>query len=490
MDSILNWLNIFIDFLIVRLSQKYRWANRIWLALLFCSGIGAWKIFLDCPDGFCSYNDWGDIVYPRFDFLQQAALNWALPLHASNDIRLGDFFTKRYMVIPDAFLSPQYLLLRFLTVEQFVFVQTALFFALGFWGLLWLRKKFGLSNLNFTVIFFLFNFNGHILAHLSVGHLTWSGYFLFPWFVILLMQLIDGQANWAWIAKMSALLFVTLLQGSYHQFIWMLFFIGLLAIFMPRHFFTLLKAAIVSVVLSACRILPLFSMINTLETNKFLTGYPSLQTIWTYMITISNKGGAKFSIDGLTNYVGLWEMSIFTGLIGALFLIYFGLIRPLQPERRENPYLILLPPAAGMLFLSLDRVYRFISSNISFSLIVGERTVSRFISLVLVVVLILAAAEFQNWLDKRSESKNSIWVVVIFVAIGINDLVQNFREWSVQVSYHRFPGHGMINPQWNVMNDFSDNPYVTLVAAGAVVTVLTAIFLFWMIKREKKQAAA
>ena len=389
------------------------------------------------------------------------------------------------MAIPDAFLSPQFFLLRFLDIGQFVFFQIILFYALGFIGLLWLRHKLQWSIFPFTMVFILFNFNGHILAHISMGHLTWMGYFLFPWFVILVLNLFEGKTNWKWVTGMASLLFITLLQGSYHQYVWMLIFLGFLAIFKPEHIFILLKSTVFSILLGMVRFLPLFSIITTLNKTSFLAGYPDIQSVLFNMIMIRQPGFME-SIINLTVPVGLWETSIYLGILGTAFLIYFGLIYPINHIRSENRYGILLFPTLGLFLLSFDQVYRFVFVSIPLPVFTGERVVTRFVSLVIVFVLVLAAIEFQNWLDVHKTSKFSIFAMIALAILGINDLLQNFREWIIQVTSQKYPNDIVSNQQWLVANNYNDQIYIYLIEVGCVITVVSFIFLFLMVMKEIK----
>ena len=50
-------------------------------------------------------------------------------------------------------------------------------FSISFYGLLLFKKKYQLSFLNFLFIYFIFNFNGHIISYLSVYGQAQLGYF-------------------------------------------------------------------------------------------------------------------------------------------------------------------------------------------------------------------------------------------------------------------------------------------------------------------------
>jgi hypothetical protein len=486
MRSIKDSINRIIDFLVSSNSKKYSLANKIWLIILFLSGTIIWINFLRCPEGACYFQDWPGVTIARFTFLKEAASQGVLPLHSSTPLRLGDFTTDRYMAIPDAFLSPQYLLLRFLNLRQFIYSQIVLFFTAGFLGLLWFRRKFNLSILNFTFIFILFNFNGDILAHISVGYFTWLPYFLFPWFVILFFKLVDGQDDWIWITSMTSLLFIVLLQGGYHQFIWMLFFIGFTAVSMPRHFFTLLKAAVFSILVSMFRFLPIFSLYNVIRGNKFIAGYPDIQSFLYNLVTI-RQAGIEESVNNTATTIGLWETTFFLGIIGTAFLIYFGLIYPIRHPDHNNPYRILLFPSLGLIILSFDRIYRFIFTFLPLPLITGERVATRFIGLAFVTILFLAAIEFQHWLNTITSPNFSIFTVIALVILEIKNLAVNLKNWIIPVAFQRFGGVKTYKMEWFITNNYNDQPYISFIKFGLAITITTYIFLSAMIIREKKK---
>ena len=81
----------------------------------------------------------------------------------------------RFLGIPETVMSPQILLLPLTGLGNFVLINTLIMYSLGFIGCLLVRKRFQLSLLPFVFLFLLFNFNGHITSHLSVGHTMWLG---------------------------------------------------------------------------------------------------------------------------------------------------------------------------------------------------------------------------------------------------------------------------------------------------------------------------
>ena len=208
-----------VDLIAGRPQPVHAWLQRLWLAILFLGGLYLWGRFLNWGRGPVNFHDWAIIFGPRLAFLREAILRAELPLHLSAPA-VEDGVTLRFLSSPDQILSPQIFLLPWIDIPHFVLSQYLLMYALGFWALLHLRRRFELSILAFTILFTLFNFNGHILAHASVGHANWAGYFLIAVFVILVFDLLDGGANWRWVAKVVFLSLFIILQGSYHQFIY------------------------------------------------------------------------------------------------------------------------------------------------------------------------------------------------------------------------------------------------------------------------------
>ncbi len=191
--------------------HRKRWITWTWLAALYLAGVCLWGHFFSWGQFPLGFHDWAHISGPRLTFLKDALVQGLPPLHISDPDPSDPYplggITDRFLAIPDQILSPQVILLRILPIEVFVAGNVLLLYSLGYAGLLWLKRKFSLSLVAFTILFLLFNFNGHILAHFAVGHATWGGYFLFPWFAILVFQLVEGERGWTWIAKMALLLF-------------------------------------------------------------------------------------------------------------------------------------------------------------------------------------------------------------------------------------------------------------------------------------------
>lgn len=462
-------------------EREHRWLGWAWLAGLYAVGGWMWGKFLNWVQIPFDFHDWAEITAPRVAFLRDAVIKGVLPLHMPDASALRNL-TDRFMSLPDMLLSPQILLLRFLEVGPFILVNTLLFYTLGVWGLLWFRRRFSLSLAAFTALFFLFNFNGHILAHYSVGHVTWAGYFLFPWLLALVFQLLEGDHTWAWVAKTALLMFFMYLQGSFHQFIWVLLFLGFLAVSSWKHFWPVVKALVFAVLLSMVRILPPVLLLGQFD-DEFLGGYPSLWDVLQSMVVIRFPADS-LSVRSMLSVLGWWEYDLYLGLLGAVFLLYFGVYRWLLNRRPDLGYPELVLPLAAIFILSIGRVYR-LMRLIPIPLLSGERASIRMIILPTVALLIIAAVEFQGWLRGRKASPalqvSGLGVLLLLV----HDLWQHLKAWQVTNAFPAFP-ETPVNLAIKVVANHPDPPYTNLLLAGAVISGLALATLLGLVWRERR----
>jgi hypothetical protein len=466
-------------------STKARWVSGVILALLFLTGVFSWGSFFRWGRYPMDFQDWLDVSAPRFFFLRSAVIHLQLPLHMTEKSLLGGV-TTRYMSIPDAFLSPQLFLLRYLSVERFIFLDIVGMYALGFTGLLWLRKRFSLSLAAFAILFFLFNFNGHIVAHLSIGHETWGGYFLFPWFVVLMLDLLDGDHSWLWVGKVAGLLFIILLQGSYHQVVWALFFLGFISIAKKGCFIPAAEAAVATVLLGAVRFLPV-----TLEAGAFDQtyhgGFLGLDALWGALVT-PRAADSYVSSTLYYKQLGGWEFTIYIGLAGALFLAFFGVYRWLARRDGERRYHALLVPILGLTILTLHAVFAALR-GLPFPLFSGERVPARIISVPFVFLLVLAVVEFQRWLDEdRASVLPRAAVFTGVIVLSIHDLWENLFTWSILKAQPLFEHGIMFYNKWVVANDYKDTLYIHTLIVGAAVSMVCLVGLLGLAWWERRRS--
>lgn len=478
----MHFFQSLIDFLTARPSEKYRNYNRVVILALFVAGLVVWGFFMNWGNGPITFHDWAEITAPRLTLLRNAITSGSLPLNAHVPVPMGETASTRILAIPDLLLSPQILLLPLMSVSQFALFQVIFLYSFGFWGLLKLRKKMNWSLLTLLIVDMLFNFNGHITDHLAVGHLTWGGYFLFPWFALLIFETFDHKPGWRWIMQMSLLMFAILLQGSYHQFIWLLFFLGFFAVARFRNFLPVAGAAVASGMLALVRLTPELSLIDKYH-NKFIAGYLDLESIFHAMINVNYPVFVR--LPGIRNSLGTWETSLFVGVAGLIFLVLFGFFVPWISKPSQNKYIPLYIPILGMILLSMNQVYKPLRTILDIPPFTGERVATRIISVAFVFLLFLAANEFQHWMDQKKRSLFAISSVLTMTLFGSYELFTNARQWRVLAASWYFPYEPFHEYIWRLANQYTEASYLNLVIIGAVGSLLTAVFLIIMAWREK-----
>lgn len=463
-------------------EKKYRWLTVGFLAGLFLLGVALWGKFFNWGRIPFDWHDWAEVNAARMAFLRDAIQKGVLPLHMPDASALRNV-TDRFMAIPDVILSPQILLMKVLDVGQFVLANTILLYAVGMLGLLWFKRKYSISLAAFTILFLLFNFNGHILAHNSVGHITWGGYFLFPWLLALTLQLLEGDHSWRWVTLTALLLFAMWLQGSFHQFIWSLLFLAILALTSWEHILPIFKVGVAAVLLSMVRILAPALEANAFD-QDFLGGYPTVWDVFTNMLKIRAPADAMSTRSALTT-LGSWEFDLYVGVFGVIFIIIFGVFMYVKHRVGHKGFTQLLLPLAVMFALSIGQVYDLVRI-LHIPLFAGERVSARIISLPFVFIVVIGAVEFQDWL--RSIKTSPVIQVFTLVGIGLigHDLWQYLKLWQVTNAYTAFPVTP-VNLAIKIVSNHPDAPYTTALAAGAAVSTLTLLFLLMMTWREKRE---
>jgi hypothetical protein len=461
----------------------YRPLTVVWLAGLYLFGLLVFGYFLNFGSFDMVYQDWAEVTGPRLQFLQSAIQNGQLPFTIS-DSSTFHLETNRYLAVGDVFASPQYLLLGVLSLPAFCVVNLWLLYSLGFLGLIFIFRKLHLSALSFTFLFLLFNFNGGILAHYYVGHTTFGGYFLFTWFALLVFRLLEGDHSWKWSTLTALLLLAIWLQGSFHQFVWLIILLCGIAIFVPKTFWTVLRTGIVIAFVCAFRLLPCIIESSSLKF-AFLNGYPSIYSIWVNLVNLPDPNSSPFFFNGvLGTSLGEWELTQFIGLVGTIFMLFFGVALGLF--HRKAPYRNLLGPVGLLFLLSLGLVYKWFS-NIPIPLFQGERVSSRIFSVVLVFGLILASERFQRWIENSPDKPISLLSGLIGLGAVSFDLGQNYFIW--RVAFHDPNSIRQFDPaNWYVVSNSIDITYSRLVWFGLAITFLSIMGLIWICHIEKSKA--
>ncbi len=458
------------------------WLRRVWGLLLTGGGGLLWAYILNWGRINFLYSDWAEGMGHRLAFLQNAVRTGQLPLNMPDPSALRNI-TDRYLSIPDTIISPQVLLLKFLDPGPFVVVNTLLLYALGAWGLWRLGRRFRWSPVTFTFVFLIFNFNGHITDHIVVGHIHWAGYFLLPWFVLLILQAIESVPGWRWTFKVDLLLLLLFLQGAFHLFVMALIFMGLLGLARRRLFAPMFKAGLFAGLVCAVRILP-----PALEAGKFdsafLSGFDSAFQLLTSTLDLRLAVQSEIFRNTPLNPLGWWELDHYIGLIGLLFVGVLGVGLWLRDQGGAVRYTALILPTLAMSVLSIGRIYEPIN-RLGIPLLSSQRVSSRFFIFALLFLLVLAGIHLQRLIAAGKVSHVARMGLLGGLLILVNDLWQHEKLWRVAHLPDMFNARD-VNLSLAYVANHPDLPYATALIAGALVSLLALGFLGWMAYRERR----
>jgi hypothetical protein len=359
------------------------------LVILFAVGAFHWVWFLNYGDMSFKPHDWSkEFIY--YSVLSRAISSGTMPYH----IPVAFQGSNRFLALPEVNLSPQIFLLPLMSVGTFVVLNTVLLYSAGFVGSLLIKRRYNLSLVSFAVFFLLFNFNGHIVAHLGVGHSMWAGYFLLPFFLLFLLELIEGAPWRLGAIKIALVLFAMSLQGSFHLLIWCVLLLILILAFNWRKLGKpMLAAVLLGGVLSAYRLGPaLFALWGKKE--KFIWSYPTPLDLLDALATIRDQTPERLRPWGTA---GWWEHDLYIGLIGLAVIVIFGLYLRFsrKPDFATHRYAELDLPMVAMTLLSLSYFHAFIT-RIPVPILKSERVAMRFAIIPLVLLVLISSIRMET----------------------------------------------------------------------------------------------
>jgi hypothetical protein len=444
-------------------------ARRAAWAALFLAGGAFWVVLLDrAPLTLVgppvALEDWPK-EYRYLAVLQQAVREARVPFVLSEPI----VFSRKFLAIPETCLSPQVALLLVLTPGAFVLANALLLHAAFCAGVVALARRFRLALVPAAAFYLLAGFNGHLTAHLAVGHSMWTGFLLLPAFLLPLVSLAEDEraprAPILLALAMAAILF----QGALHVFAWCVLLLLLFAAFNPSRLRPVARALAWTAGAGALRLLPAVFVARRRET-AFLSGYPSIGDLVRGLATILPPDGPKRG--GAFGAVSPWELDAYVGPAG-LALIVAGVV--LFVRRRPDPRLARLAgPIAVMVVLALgDAGVLFELSRLP--LLSAERVTSRLVAVPLVIAALMSAVGLDHaWRVGGRAVRASIVTAVAATALA---LAAHGWTWRVASLADRLPARrGVVDVRIVDTDDISpeaDRLYRRLVLAGALVSLAT-----------------
>jgi hypothetical protein len=405
--------------------------------------------------------------------LKSALTGGLVPWRSSEMLQQG---TDHFLTIPEVSYSPQVLLLRVLDAKNFVVVNLLLLYTVGYLGCCQLARRLQLSPFAFLFFAGLFNFNGYLTARFAVGHQMWESIFFYPWFFYYAFEVFAAPGQRKGILKLAAILWLVLLQGGIHQYVWCNLFLGLLFLMRAELRKPLLLAILLAALASSYRIVPAAWECWKLQ-HPFLTGYPSLEILVAAFTSIGNYGMAP--MGGLFIPVKWWEFDIYVGFGGFFALIWFGLA---APKHLRHPEIVGALGAFGaamgaMFFLSLADFYQFVH-QLHLPLMNSEAVSARFIIVPFILLLLFAADALSTALKKAAAAARLVALLVLFgtgYQIYLHALV--WRPQNIEAINH---APASVNPA-TILAGPPEADYRNIVVGSWIFTALAigAIVFWW-----------
>ena len=153
---------------------------------------------------------------------------------------------------------------------------------------------------------------------------------------------------------MAFMLFIFFLQGSFHQFVWCVIFLGFLAISNWKHLLTILRSGICAGLLSMVWIIPPALQMGAFD-DDFLGGYRTpVQLLKAFVRIIAPADSLDQQKTGAV--LGWWEFDIYTGIIGLLVLA-LGVLAWLLIRNRGMGFPALICPVTVLAIFSMRNFY-------------------------------------------------------------------------------------------------------------------------------------
>lgn len=457
-------------------TRTERLLRNLLLAGLYLIGLAAWAFFLNFGDVPYDIEDW-HTAGAYYYFLRDAVRSGQFPLHMDSPL----VTTPRYLARPDTPFSPTLFLLLFLNPGVYTLVDTLIWYSIGYIGLLLLGRRYKFSLVAFTVLFLLFNFNGFITDHLAVGHFMYIGYFLLPFLALQLLKMVEQpQVKLSWVLATGLVFTGMFMLGAFHLAIWCALFMTILAVVYPRYLINILKVFGSAVVLSLWRILPPALEFRAGGNVVFLTGFPSLADLFYGLVKLVPPAYAPKTE---WTSIGWWELEFFIGLLGLAVLLVFGVYLPLRNRSKEG---VFFAPIFVVTLLSIGKIYLAIFS-IPLPLFDSERVTTRFFSVPLAFLAILAAIHLQRFLESQKpfSLRQTLFSLGLLLVMA-HDFMQHTRLWRVTNLHGLFPS--VVVDVHSRVSNYPDPAYTNALLVGAVVSILGLVAGLVLVWRQNKNA--
>lgn len=396
--------------------------------LLYSFGVVHWCVFLN--QGYITFQtgDYAKEIYVQ-SILRQAICERRVPYAVNNSFH----GTNRFMALPWVQLTPQVLILPFVSTGEFVVINVLIVYTVGFWGCLKIKRRYRLSLFSFVILFLLSNFNGYLTARMGIGHMMWLACFFLPHFVVAVLNAVEREPTFADAAVCSVVLFFMFLQGGFHVWVWCLIFLGLIGISGSRRRLAyLVTTALLAGLLSMHRLVPgLLAYHLRPDRFNFASGYPSLAHMLSAFTCIrSHEFYTPSAVEGSW---GWHEYDMFVGVLAFAFILWFGVVLRFRVEptlANERTFRKLDFPLLGMFVLTLASFFT-LAPKLSIPLLNSQRTPTRFIIIPFLFLLVIACVRLDRVLPNLRRPLK--WLALIGLAQTFFELMNHSFLWRVKI---------------------------------------------------------
>ena len=400
------------------------------LVAIFLAGTAHWVIFLNLGRGGFGA-DWSEFAF-FYGVVERSIRTLEIPYFVPTGI---SFFGDNFLGNLQYPASPQYALVVVMGTGKFILVNALIMYSVGFLGCLLIRHRYKLSLVPFFIFFLLFNFNGHIISHISVGH-PWWGYFLLPFFLLLVLELADEerQNKLGPTILLAFVMFGILLQGSFHVFLWCGLFLLVLGLFNRSLSKWAGYAILASLLLLAFRFLPSMFFYSD-YIRSYASGFPTFPIFIDSLTTI--KSFQFEHPSGALYDVGWWEINVFIGYVGVAFIAYFGIYQRLSsnPEFAKHKFRALDLPILLLTLFSFGLFFDLLSDLRLPFFSWAERVPMRFFIIPMLMLALISSIRMQEFLPKLYSS-------VKLKALTVAALVEMAHSFVAHSWFWRVPGPG------------------------------------------------
>ena len=481
------------------------------LAVVYVSGLVHWGMFLSFGTGILQDDsglfrgDWKE-RFCYYDILREAFREQVVP-YVSPTASCIPPYSDRFLGNLQPNLSPQIALLPLIGTQTFILFNTLFMYTLGFLGCLLIFWRYRLALLPFSLIFLLFNFNGYITAHISVGH-PWNGYFLISFFVFLVLELVrpEQERKLGPSILLAFVLFGIVLQGSFHIYVICAIFLVLVACFNRGLLGVTLFTLGASVGLSLFRFLPSLFVYGGTKTS-YASGFPTISTFVDALTTIKAfayehprttiiydaQGHVVDTFIGFRGYDVQWhEHDMFIGYLGVAFIVFFGIylrfngsqvLQRLKFQSLDLPILLLALFSFGIVTdIISDLRIPFVSW--------AERVPSRFFVLSLIFLTVIGAIRMQAFITTTVLSNTAKFLLVAGTVVMAHSLAAHSWFWKIPDQPGATFSFGPISSTASfITSPTSQDSIYTLatnigaIASLSVIVALCSLF-YWRVVRK------